>query len=336
MGAEATTWALVVRGGGSHGIERVPEPSPLDPHDALVEVSHVALCGTDLRLLAGALHDARYPVIPGHEWTGTVRAAASRPELVGTRVVGSNFVPCRQCARCLEGRPQLCGTLDEVGFSLPGACAGLLRLPAANLRPIPETIGSAAGCLVEPLCVAVHAVDRGPSLLGRSVAVLGGGAVGILVAQVALAAGAESVTVVEPVAERRQLARLVGMTHTVDSLDDGGPDGSDAVFDATGSAAAFSRALDIVRPGGSVILVGYSGLDSTALAPSTVMLKELDVVGVLSGVGTLDRALALVSSGTVHLDPLLGAVRPLTDYRSVLGPGAGLRRVLAVAGTLPD
>lgn len=328
--------ALVVRGSGQHALEHVPMPQPASDDDAVVEVSYVALCGTDLRLLEGTLHDAQYPVVPGHEWTGVVRHAPSRPGLIGTMVVGSNFIPCGQCSSCAAGRQQLCPSLDEVGFSLPGACADFVRLPAANLRPMPTAISPAAGCLIEPLCVAVHAVDRSPRLAGLSVAVLGGGTIGILVAQVAMAADASSVTVIEPVAERREIARAVGVTRVVDQpaacRDRAAPE---IVFDATGSPDAFTQALGLVREAGTVMLVGYSGTETTSLAPSTMMLKELDVRGVLSGYGAIDRALDLAANRKVRLDPLVGAPRPLPDYRTLAGEGTGLRRVLAVGDVAP-
>src|SRR5882724_12706991 len=150
--------ALVVRGHGQHALERVPRPVP-GPADALVAVSHEAMCGTDLRLLRGALHDAHYPVIPGHEWAGRVVEAPSRPELVGSAVVGDGMNPCGQCGMCADGACNLCADLDEVGFTRPGAFAEALCLPAASLRPLPPGLPGPEACLLEPLCIALHAVE---------------------------------------------------------------------------------------------------------------------------------------------------------------------------------
>lgn len=325
--------ALVVSGPGRHAIQRVARPKPR-PDEVLVETEYVALCGTDFRLLRGELHDAGYPVIPGHEWVGVVREAPARPDLVGARVVGHNFRPCRACRWCEAGRENLCAHLDEVGFTLPGACAEFFCLPSANVRPLPVGVEGASGCLVEPLCVALHAVERAPLVAGRTVTVLGAGAVGLLVAQIAMADGA-AVTVVDPDPHRRGVASCLGVDHTCPSLQAHPADQPDVVFDATGVAAVFPRGLDLVAPAGAYVLVGYSSLDSATIVPSTVMLKELDVIGVLSGYGTLDRALAAVAAGQVKLDALLGSPDPFERYADVLSDRAAAgppRRAFAVMG----
>ncbi|GAB3478410.1 zinc-dependent alcohol dehydrogenase [Amycolatopsis cihanbeyliensis] len=312
----STMRALVVTGPAEHGLERVPCPRP-GPDQALVAVTHVALCGTDLRLLRGTLHDAEYPVVPGHEWAGVVRAAPGRPELVGQPVVGHNFLPCGGCQWCERGAQNLCLALDEVGFSLPGAFAEAFCLPAENLRPLPEGLSGAEGCLVEPLCVAIHAVERAGELTGRTVGVLGAGAVGLLVAQLAVAGGAKSVTVADPSAHRRTIAADLGLGVRPD-LQAWHEDPQDVVFDATGVAAVFPDGLVATQQGGTYVLVGYSGEDRTPFEPSAVMLRELTVVGSLSGVGMIDRALRAVADGSVRLGPLLSEALPLSEYRSVL------------------
>lgn len=323
--------ALVVRGPAEHGLERVPRPQP-GPGEALVGVTHVAMCGTDLRLLRGTLHDADYPVIPGHEWAGEVLAAPDRPELVGRAVVGHNFVPCGSCEWCERGMENLCASLDEVGFTLPGAFAEAFRLPVDNLRPLPPRLSPAEGCLLEPLCVAVHAVERAPALEGRRVGVIGAGAIGLLVAQVARAAGAGAVAVADPVEDRRAIARELRLD-AHEGLSAWWEDPPDVVFDATGVARVFPDGLRATRPGGAYVLVGYSGEERVELEPSAVMLRELTVVGVLSGYGKLDAALELVTGGAVELGPLVSEPLRLPDYRAALEPAQGrasLRRFFVV------
>jgi 2-desacetyl-2-hydroxyethyl bacteriochlorophyllide A dehydrogenase len=332
-GAQAADMlALVVRGPEEHALERIPLPTP-GPGQALVGVTHVALCGTDIRLLSGTLHDAEYPVIPGHEWAGEVLAAPGRPDLVGQAVVGHNFLACQRCVWCERGLHNLCLALDEVGFTLPGAFAEAFCLPSENLRPLPPGLSGAEGCLLEPLCVAMHAVERAPDLTGRTVGVIGAGAIGLLVAQAAAAAGAATVAVVDPVESRRAIAADLGIETAHADLAQLQADPPEVVFDATGVARVFPEGLQATRPGGFYVLVGYSGEEATSFAPSAVMLRELTVVGVLSGYGMLDAALELVASGAVRLGPLLGDPLPLTEYRSVLDQTAGpapLRSVFAV------
>lgn len=320
--------ALVVRGPKEHALERIPLPVP-GPEEALVAVTHVAVCGTDLRLLRGTLHDADYPVIPGHEWAGRVLEAPSRPELVGKTVVGDGITPCRACDRCAEAAYNLCQDLDEVGFTRPGAFAEAFTIPAANLRLLPDSLSGAEGCLLEPLCVALHAVERAPDVSGRAVGVIGAGTIGLLVGQLALAAGARSVTVAEPEGRRRRLAAELGLDSRP-TLAELGQELPEIVFDATGVASVFPEGLGVTRPNGTYVLVGYSGEEATPFQPSTVMLREVAVLGVLSGYDQLDRALEMVVDGTVRLAPLVDEELPMADYRSVLqdrGRDAPLRIV---------
>ncbi|ASO18734.1 2-desacetyl-2-hydroxyethyl bacteriochlorophyllide A dehydrogenase [Actinoalloteichus hoggarensis] len=308
--------ALIVRGPRQHELERMPRPVP-GPDEALVAVTHVAVCGTDLRLLRGTLHDAEYPVIPGHEWAGRVLAAPARPELVGQAVVGEGITPCGRCAPCGDGRHNLCLDLDEVGFTRAGAFAEAFTVPAANLRPLPPGLTGAEGCLLEPLCVALHAVERAPDLAGRDVGVIGAGTVGLLIGQLAVAAAARSVTVAEPSAHRRVVAGELGIA-SCGALSDWADDQPDVVFDATGVASVFPQGLEATRPGGDYVLVGYSGAETTPSAPSTIMLRELTVRGVLSGYDQIDEALRVVATGAVRLRPLLSDPIPMARYRSVL------------------
>jgi 2-deoxy-scyllo-inosamine dehydrogenase len=197
---------------------------------------------------------------------------------------------------------------------------------------LPDNISGAEGCLLEPLCVAVHAVDRAGELAGRTVGVIGSGTIGLLVAQLAVAGGAKSVTVADPAAHRREIASRLSLGVLPD-LAAWREDPQEVVFDATGVASVFPDGLTATRQGGTYVLVGYSGEDTTPFAPSLVMLRELTIVGSLSGVGQLDRALELVADESVRLAPLLSHPLPLASYRSVLDipvDAAPLRAIFTV------
>ena len=321
--------ALVVRGPREHALERIPRPVP-GPDDALVAVTHVAVCGTDYRLLRGTLHDADYPVIPGHEWAGRVVEAPSRPELVGQAVVGDGLTPCGRCEPCSRGAYNLCTDLDEIGFTRPGAFAEAFVLPAANLIALPPSLSGPEGCLLEPLCIALHALERGPDVAGKAVGIIGGGTIGLLIGQLAAAGGAARVSVAEPSQRRRVVAAELGLA-AVPALSDWDEE-PEIVYDATGVAAVFPEGLQATRTGGAYVLVGYSGEESTVMAPSTVMLRELTVYGVLSGHRQLEAAVEMALNGAVCLGPLLGEPLALEDYRTMLeerGDAAPLRTVFA-------
>lgn len=307
--------SIVVNGPNEHGFQQTIR-QPIDEDQVRVRVAAVAFCGTDFKLMHGLLHDASYPVTPGHEWSGHVIEAPGAPELMGALVVASIYLPCGACTWCRTDNAQHCEALDEVGFTLPGGCAEEIVVPRSNVRAVPHGIAPEAACLLEPLTIAVHAVDRAPAMNGQSVAVLGAGAVGLLLLQLIQAAGGHC-TVVEPLPGRRSLAKKLGAHTALES--EALPQSSfEVVFDATGSPTSFGEGLGLLAPLGTLLLVGYSGDLVLPFAPSRLMLKEATVRGVLSGVGTLDRAIESAASGEVDLDCLIAAPIPIEEYSTLL------------------
>jgi 2-desacetyl-2-hydroxyethyl bacteriochlorophyllide A dehydrogenase len=301
---------------------------------AVIAPHLVALCGSDVRLLDGAIHDASYPLVPGHEWTGVVLEAPGNEHLEGERVVGDNLVPCGRCDACASGASNLCAHLDEVGFTLQGACSDRFVLPAANLLRVPDAVSAQAACLAEPLAVAVHGVDRAEVQAGDTVAVFGGGAIGLLVAQVARAYGAARVSVIDPRADRRAAARDLGFEAFC-------PDGADAealrrlapdvVVEASGEPAAFCSAVDAVRARGRVCQLGYGSMARVEFSPTLLMLKELHVCGSLSAHRSWDRAVELLASGDVETECLVTHVFAFDDWAQAFAtlrdPACGAIRV---------
>lgn len=312
-------FSLVVTGPEIHGFQETAR-QPLPDDHVRVQVAAVAFCGTDFKLLGGRLHDAKYPVVPGHEWSGFVVDAPSAPELVGKLVVASIYSPCGICEWCHAGECQHCVRLDEYGFTLPGGCAEEIVVPKRNVRLVPDGVSFSAACLFEPLTVAIHAIDRAPDLMGRTVVVLGAGAVGLLLLQLVRRAGGEC-AVVEPLASRRELASSLGACATYSTASEMPERSADVTFDATGSPISFGEALRLLKPCGTCLLVGYSGDAECSFAPSILMLKEVTVRGVLSGYGTLDRAIDAVASGAVRLEPLVATPIRIEDYSTLLSPG---------------
>jgi len=154
-------------------------------------------------------------------------------------------------------------------------------------------------------------------LRDRQVAVLGAGALGLLLLQLVRAAGGEC-TVVEPAKSRRELAVSLGANTVVSDASELSERSAEVVFDATGSPLSFTQGLRLLLPRCTLVLVGYSGDAQCQFAPSSLMLKEITVRGVLSGFGTLDRAVEAVASGVVRLDPLIGPAIRIEDYSTLL------------------
>lgn len=263
----------------------VRDVEPVSPGrgEALVRIAYAGICGSDRELLAGTRPSpyVRYPVIPGHEWSGTVASVGegADPELVGTKVVGQGIRPCGTCAACRRGDGNLCeGPYAETGFTEPGAFSDRLLLPANLLHVLPDDADlRAAACLEPAACVAAACLQADARPGGRA-AVVGGGMLGLLAVQFLRAAGAADILVVEPESGRREVALLCGASGLVNPDDAEPYSGTfDVVVEAAGAGDAAARAVSLARRGGRVVLTGIPGGGEPVLDPAVLVTKALTV-----------------------------------------------------------
>jgi len=316
--------AFVITGPGVGTVADVPEPVA-DPGRVIVEVDRVGVCGTDVEFYRGDMAylvsgDAAFPMRIGHEWCGRVVKVGSHSDAswLGRRVTGDTMLGCRACSRCLAGRQHLCEERYEIGIrhGWPGALAERLTVPASSLVALPEDFDPVLGALVEPGGNALRSV-RGANLhAGDSVLVIGAGTIGLLVAQIAQARSAE-VHIVGRSERSLDFARSLGFTHatTLDELDR--THAFRAVVDASNSKGSPALAVDIVEPGGRVVMVGLSG-EPSYIDTRTLAIKDLTVVGVLSGSGGLEETVDLYATGAVDPRPLVAATVGLDATASIL------------------
>lgn len=320
------------------------EPAPVPgPGEALVRVAAVGLCGSDLHWYAdGSIGDAQLtrPLVLGHEIAGVV---ASGPR-EGQRVAVDPAVPCGTCAVCLEGHRNLCPTVRFAGHgAVDGGLRELMAWPEALLHPLPDGLPAADATVLEPLGVAVHALDLAHVRLGSTVAVVGCGPLGLLLVQLARAAGATGVLAVEPLAHRREAALHSGADRAVDPADvtpegmfaRGLTDtGVDVVLEVAGSAAAVELAVRAARPGGRVVLVGIPDDDRTSFPASVARRKGLTLAVARRMKDVYPRAISLVERGLVDVAGLVTARFPLADVAPAFTSAArrtGLKVVVEVA-----
>ena len=300
-----------LHGIGDLRVAEEPVPAP-GPGESLVRVEAVGLCGSDLHWYEeGGIGDARLvdPVVPGHEFAGVVEGGP----LDGRRVAVDPALHCGRCERCLEGHQNLC---PDVVFAGHGSCDGGLRQylswPTEALHPLPGAMDGVAGAMLEPLGVAIHAFDLGHVHLGADVAVVGCGPIGLLLIQVARAAGARVVLAVDPLPHRRAAAERAGAQLAVAPGDERPPVAADVAFDAAGSDAAVELAMQAARPGARVVLVGIPSDDQTTFSAGLARRKGLTIVTVRRMNAVYPRAIALVERGLVDLDGLVTHRYPLT------------------------
>ena len=308
-----------------HGIEDVriqsePTPAPA-AGESLVRVTAVTLCGSDLHWFAEAgIGDVRLknPLILGHEFAGVVESG----ELRGRRVAVDPAIPCGKCEFCLEGNPNFCTALRFAGDGVyDGALREYVAWPTHCLFPLPDALSNADGAMLEPLGVAIHAVDLGHVKPGMSAGVFGCGPIGLLTLQEARAAGATRIIATDKLPQRLDAARELGaeVFEAADGQENAaiwaatGGRGVDVAFEAAGENPAVETAVATVKRGGQVILIGIPADDQTLFTASTARRKGLTIKVVRRMKNTYPRAIRLVESGVVDVRSLVTHRFPLAE-----------------------
>jgi L-iditol 2-dehydrogenase len=330
--ATNTMKAAVLRGWDDLAVEEVPRPAP-EPSEVLVRVRACGLCGTDLKMVAGGFEGRWPPSLPfiiGHEWSGEVveigAALGDLPYAVGDRVVAENHAGCGICPMCRSGRYNLCEGVKKPGYRLyghtaPGALAEFAVRPSVVLHRIPAEISDVEGALINQGAMTVHALRRVQFRAGSTVAVFGPGLLGLLTAAVARAGGATEVIVVGR-GHRLGLAQQMGATAVVD-YEQGDPVagvreltgglGVDYAFDCSGNTAVLMQALDSVRRGGKVAVLGLAGAKVASISPDRLVLDEIDLLGIRSSPNAYAPMIELMASGAVNVAPLTTHVYGIDD-----------------------
>ncbi len=295
---------------------------PLGPEDVRIRVAYAAICGSDPHLAEG-FFGTDVPIGLGHEISGVVEAlgdAAHRNGLrVGDRVAGNFLRFCGTCRPCQEGRQQFCEHIQD--YNRPGM-AETVTWHESQVYRLPEDVSLLKGCLLEPTSVAVRIADKTRIRVGDRVAVCGGGPIGQLTLQVMKMYGATSLTMIEPIADRRDMALRHGAEYVIDPIAENQFEradeitsgrGYDIVIDASGSPRAVQGLLDIAAKGGTVIYGAMYPHDfAMPLNLSDYLyLKELTLTGIFVSPYAFPRALQVLPH--LDVDEMTAAVFDLED-----------------------
>jgi threonine dehydrogenase-like Zn-dependent dehydrogenase len=279
--------AYLVHGPREHGLTDLADPVP-GPGELLVAPAAVGICGSDLELRDGRrpADYVRYPVVPGHEWSGYVLSCGLGVTgfEAGTPVVVEGVRACGRCARCAEGRNNLCAAeYAETGFTEPGALAERLAVPAGLAHRLDPGRPIAAAALIEPAaCVATGLLEVGIPRAGSRVAVVGDGPLGLLAVALLALTSPRELLLVGSRAHRTGYATRLGATGTLHRGDVADAGGFDTVVECTNSAAGAVAALGLARRAGTVVLLGISGAGAPAVDPDVISLGHLRVQGVFA------------------------------------------------------
>ncbi len=287
---------------GSLHVAEVEPPIP-EPDEAVVAITRVGICGTDLALLDGY---ADFSGVPGHEFVGEVVDSEMAPQWVGRRVVGEINVTCGRCDRCRRGLPNHCSRREVLGVrGRSGAFASEVVLPVGNLHEVPDALDDDIAVFVEPVAAAFRILEQVEIAEDTRVAIWGDGRLGLLTAMV-LATTKCRLTVVGRHPHKLEIARSLGAT--VRTPDDVIRPDFDVVVDATANPAGFATALAHVRPQGTLV-VKSTMAEPPRIDMSRVVVDEIRVLG--SRCGPFEPALAALAQGHIDPRPLVEAVYPL-------------------------
>lgn len=326
--------AIVLHGPNDAKYETVPTPEP-EPMEVLCRVRSVAICGSDPGIVSGkfkGMWPASYPFIIGHEWSGEVVAVGSGVTNfnVGDRVAAEAHKGCGFCRNCMVGRYNICenyGSSDtghrHYGFTAQGGYAEYCAISTRSVHHLPDVVSFDVGTQIDNAGVALYAVKRGRVYSGDTVAVVGPGALGLLVMQCAKALGATKVIAVGRAGPRLNMAIELGADATVDvtkedpvrrvkDLTDGA--GVDVVINLTDVPEAILYTFGLVKRGGRIVFAGLSGGKEVPINIDKIVLDDLDVSGIRANPNCCEEVIPYVAAGRVKVQPLITHVLALSDF----------------------
>jgi L-iditol 2-dehydrogenase len=300
---------------GDLRLHNEPIPAPKE-NETLLKVTAVGVCGSDLHWFGeGSIGSdgLRQPLVLGHEFAGVTSD--------GVRVAVDPSITCGHCEFCEEGNPNFCTSLLFAGHGTnDGALREYMTWPKRFLFPLPDELSDADGAMLEPLGVAIHAVNLVHIRPGASTAILGSGPIGLLTLQVARIAGATTLFATDRLPSRLEFAQSLGATDVF--LADGKSEndavstatrgrGVDVVFEAAGTPEAVETAMQMAKPGGTVMLIGIPSEDETHFTASVARRKGLTIKVVRRMKNTYPAAIRLVQQGRVDVRSIVTHRFPL-------------------------
>jgi|FLYN01.1.fsa_nt_gi L-iditol 2-dehydrogenase len=311
-------------------IDDVPEPPPPGPGQIILRVTAVGVCGSDLHnFVDGRIGDTivETPIILGHEFAGVVEAVGENardgldnPLVPGQRVAVDPATPCYRCEFCEEGHPNLCRRVHFHGlWPDDGALQERMICEARSCFPLPDTLSDSAGALLEPLGIAMHAVDLAKLKVARSVAIIGCGCIGQMILRLAKLSGADPIYSFDCFPWRAAKAQASGAAKawTPDEGDpvaliheETGGRGVDVVFEAAWSDHSIDQAMEMAKLGGRVMVVGIPSDDRMVMKHSTARRKGLTIMMARRMKHTYPRAIR-IATNRLNLDELISHRFPL-------------------------
>jgi 2-desacetyl-2-hydroxyethyl bacteriochlorophyllide A dehydrogenase len=322
-------------------IRDVPVPD-YGPDDVLIRVERCGICGTDMHMYHGNYSADRLPIIPGHEFSGTIAKMGSSVAglSLGQSVTADINLGCRSCFYCRKNDVFHCEKMLQIGIHIDGGMAEYVRVPAHAVVPLPGDMTLQEGAMVEPLSCIVRAFRKSELKMAESVLVIGVGPIGQMHMQLALRAGAAPVIVLEPNEQRARLARELGadivvsdplkIDAAVRAVTNGR--GVDVVIESVGLPDLYEKAFALIRPGGRVIAFGLSKPGQNfRIAALDFVLREQGLRGSVAGMGDdMHEAATLLGYKRINVAPFLDTIYRLEDVEEAFARLAEDKSVLKI------
>lgn len=337
-----TMLAAVLHKAGDLRVEEVRTPKP-GPGEVLLQVERCGICGTDLHIVRGDFPAPNLPLIIGHEFAGYVVAVGEGVTTVapGTKATVDINIACGACHFCRIGQKLFCPSVRQLGVHDAGGLAEYVVAPAVNVYPLPGSMPIEYAAYIEPLACTVHGQHRIGIRSGETVAIIGGGPMGLAHTALAKLHGAARVLLSEPDPGRRERAVKLGADETIDpfatdaveqvlELTDGR--GADVVIEAVGSVPTYEQAFAMVRRGGRLLAYGAAPQNAAIqVKPFDIYAKELTIVGSYAGTyDTWPAAIELLANGRFDPSLIVDSVRPLSEVKEAIEGLAGGTSVVKV------
>ncbi|RLF13937.1 MAG: alcohol dehydrogenase [Thermoprotei archaeon] len=323
--------ALIIYKGEEASIEEIPIPK-VGPNDVLIEVKACGICKTDIEIYRGTVELAKYPVIPGHEFSGVVVKVGEAVENIrrGDRVVVDPNIPCGRCYYCRTARKHFCENWEAIGVTRNGAYAKYVVAPAHVVYKTPDNMPFEISCLTEPVACVLHGIRKISPHIGCTVAIFGAGPIGLMFLQL-LRAVASKVIVLEINEVRCDFAYKMGADVVINPLRQNVEEeireitngkGVDIAIDATGNVQAIETALRIVMPTGKVLFFGVAHKDAfIKIRPFDIYRRELTLVGSFTNPYTMDEAIRVLNKGLIEASKIITHKIDLNRALAVLKEG---------------
>lgn len=298
----------------------VPDPLITRPDEVKIRMLALGICGSDIHYYTqGKIgsQEVRFPFTVGHEGAGIVAETGAEVKKVkpGDRVAIEPSLPCGQCDQCLTGRSHTCRRIRFLGCpgQAEGALSEFIVMPEANCLPLPGNLNADHGSISEPLAIGVYSVKKSGGVRGLKIGVLGFGPIGMSVMLAAKADGAENIYVTDKIGERlaiavKENAYYAGnplIDNIVENIRNHESYGLDVVFECCGQQEALDQAVDLLKPGGKIIIAGIPEFDKWSLNVENTRRRELMVQFIRRQVDCTETAIEMMHTGKIDVSNMI-------------------------------